>query len=183
VTLHDDAYNADRMVTTGNPHKELVFDLMKRGVQVELCGATATVHKWGNADLLPGIKVNTDAMGRMSQLAQEGLWKLPSGTEAGSRARLRAAPVGGIGSCESQSAPRVQIDEKNLNRHPGHHECTCCGGRNKPSPDNHHPKDSGFARRTFRSAIKFKVCDFRCVISAITRSADNKVVLRFQFRN
>ena len=72
VTLHDDAYNADRMVATGNPYKELVFDLMKRGVQVELCGATATVHKWGNADLLPGIKVNTDAMGRMSQLAQEG---------------------------------------------------------------------------------------------------------------
>jgi len=54
------------------PYKELVADLMKRGVQVELCGATATVHKWGNADLLPGVKVNTDAMARMSQLAQEG---------------------------------------------------------------------------------------------------------------
>jgi intracellular sulfur oxidation DsrE/DsrF family protein len=72
VTLHDDAYNADRMVATGNPYKGWVFDLMKRGVQVELCGATAAVHKWGNADLLPGIKVNTDAMARMSQLAQEG---------------------------------------------------------------------------------------------------------------
>ena len=47
VTLHDDAYNGDRMVMTGNPYKELVFDLMKRGVQVELCGTTATVHKWG----------------------------------------------------------------------------------------------------------------------------------------
>jgi len=45
---------------------------MKRGVQIELCGATAAVHHWGNADLLPGIKVNTDAMARMSQLAQEG---------------------------------------------------------------------------------------------------------------
>jgi len=72
VTLHDDAYNAERMITTGNPYKELIADLMKRGVQVELCGATATVHKWGNADLLPGVKVNTDAMARMSQLAQEG---------------------------------------------------------------------------------------------------------------
>jgi intracellular sulfur oxidation DsrE/DsrF family protein len=72
VTLHDDAYNAERMIATGNPYKELVADLMKRGVQVELCGATATVHKWGNADLLPGVKVNTDAMARMSQLAQEG---------------------------------------------------------------------------------------------------------------
>jgi len=41
-------------------------------VKVELCGATATVHHWGNADLLPGIKVNTDAMARMAQLAQQG---------------------------------------------------------------------------------------------------------------
>src|SRR5215468_8737520 len=28
VTLHDEAYNADRMVSTGNPYKELVADLM-----------------------------------------------------------------------------------------------------------------------------------------------------------
>ena len=72
VTLHDEAYNAERMVATGNPYKQLLVELMKRGVEVELCGATATVHKWGNADLLPGIKVNTDAMSRMSQLDQEG---------------------------------------------------------------------------------------------------------------
>ena len=31
VTLHDQAYNADRMVSTGNPYKELVTDLMKHG--------------------------------------------------------------------------------------------------------------------------------------------------------
>jgi intracellular sulfur oxidation DsrE/DsrF family protein len=72
VTLHDQAYDADRMVSTGNPYKELVADLMKRGVQVELCGATATAHHWGNEDLLPGIKVNTDAMSRMSQVVQDG---------------------------------------------------------------------------------------------------------------
>jgi intracellular sulfur oxidation DsrE/DsrF family protein len=72
VTLNDKSYNADRMVATGNPYKDLVAGLIERGVQVELCGATATVHHWGNGDLLPGIKVNTDAMARMSQLAQEG---------------------------------------------------------------------------------------------------------------
>jgi intracellular sulfur oxidation DsrE/DsrF family protein len=72
VTLHDRAYNAERLVSTGNPYKELVGDLMKRGVQVELCGATAAVHHWGNEDLLPGINVNTDAMSRMSQLVQDG---------------------------------------------------------------------------------------------------------------
>jgi hypothetical protein len=29
-------------------------------------GATAKAHNWGNADLLPDIKVNTDAMARKS---------------------------------------------------------------------------------------------------------------------
>jgi intracellular sulfur oxidation DsrE/DsrF family protein len=72
VTLRDESYNAERTVATGNPYKQLLVALMKRGVEVELCGATATVHKWGNGDLLPGIKVNTDAMARMSQLAHEG---------------------------------------------------------------------------------------------------------------
>lgn len=72
VTLHDAAYNIERMVSTGNPYKALIADLMKRGVQVELCGATATVHHWGNQDLLPGIQVNTDAMSRLSELSKQG---------------------------------------------------------------------------------------------------------------
>ena len=76
VTLHDSAYDADRNVATGNPYRELVADLMKRGVQIELCGATAKAHKWGNADLLPLVKVNTDAMSRTTQLVQEGFVKI-----------------------------------------------------------------------------------------------------------
>jgi intracellular sulfur oxidation DsrE/DsrF family protein len=76
VTLHDIAYNADRNIATGNPYKGLVADLMKRGAQIELCGATAKAHGWGNADLLPGIKVNTDAMARTTQLVQEGFVKI-----------------------------------------------------------------------------------------------------------
>ena len=76
VTLNDSAYNAERNITTGNPYKELVTDLMKRGVHIELCGATAKVHNWGNADLLPDVKVNTDAMARTTQLVQEGFVKI-----------------------------------------------------------------------------------------------------------
>jgi intracellular sulfur oxidation DsrE/DsrF family protein len=71
-TLNDDAYNAERNVKTGNPYKSLITDLMSRGVQIEMCGATAAAHRWGNADFIPGVKVNTDAMARMAQLAQEG---------------------------------------------------------------------------------------------------------------
>jgi intracellular sulfur oxidation DsrE/DsrF family protein len=76
VTLNDDAYNAERNIATGNPYKGLVADLMKRGVQIELCGATARIHNWGNADLLLGVKVNTDAMARTTQLVQEGFVKI-----------------------------------------------------------------------------------------------------------
>jgi intracellular sulfur oxidation DsrE/DsrF family protein len=53
-----------------------VTDVMKRGVRVELCGATAKVHRWGNADLLPGIRVNTDAMARTTELVQKGYVKI-----------------------------------------------------------------------------------------------------------
>jgi len=76
VTLNDRAYNTDRNITTGNPYKDLVADVMKRGVKVELCGATAKAHGWGNEDLLPDIKVNTDAMARTTQLVQEGFVKI-----------------------------------------------------------------------------------------------------------
>ncbi len=72
VTLNDRAYDAERNVATGNPYRALVADLQRRGVQVELCGATAKVHKWGNADLLPGVRINTDAMARLTQLVQQG---------------------------------------------------------------------------------------------------------------
>jgi intracellular sulfur oxidation DsrE/DsrF family protein len=72
VALNDDSYNAERKMANGNPYKKLLAELMKRGVEVELCGATAKAHNWGNEDLLPEIKVNTDAMARMSQLVQEG---------------------------------------------------------------------------------------------------------------
>jgi intracellular sulfur oxidation DsrE/DsrF family protein len=76
VTLHDQAYNHDRNIATGNRYKKLVTDLMERGVQVELCGATAKAHGWGNADIIPGIKINTDAMTRTTQLVQEGFVKI-----------------------------------------------------------------------------------------------------------
>lgn len=72
LVLNDDSYNANRHVQTGSPYAKLIAGLMKLGVQVELCGATAAANHWGNADLLPGVKVNTDAMVRVTQLEQKG---------------------------------------------------------------------------------------------------------------
>ena len=76
VTLDDAAYNSSRNIATGNPYKKLVADLIDMGVKVELCGATAKVNGWGNADLLPRIKINLDAMARTIQLVQQGFVKI-----------------------------------------------------------------------------------------------------------
>ena len=76
VTLDHAAYNADRGIETGNPYKKLVTNLMSSGVHVELCGATAKAHHYGNGDLIPGIEINTDAMARTTQLVQQGFVKI-----------------------------------------------------------------------------------------------------------
>jgi intracellular sulfur oxidation DsrE/DsrF family protein len=76
VTLHDKAYNKERNISTGNPYRKLVTDLMEKGVRVELCGATAKAYGWVNADTISGIQINTDAMSRLIQLAQEGFIKI-----------------------------------------------------------------------------------------------------------
>ena len=72
LTLNDETYNSNRHVATGNPYKKVLNALMEKGVQLELCGATAKGNHWGNADLLPGIKVDTNAMVRVTQLEQQG---------------------------------------------------------------------------------------------------------------
>jgi intracellular sulfur oxidation DsrE/DsrF family protein len=72
LILNDATYNANRHVATGNPFKKILNGLMEKGVQLELCGATAKGNHWGNANLLPGIKVNVNAMVRVTQLEQQG---------------------------------------------------------------------------------------------------------------
>jgi len=72
LILNDETYDANRHVSTGNPYKKILNSLMARGVQLELCGATAKGNRWGNANLLPGVKVNVNAMVRLTQLEQEG---------------------------------------------------------------------------------------------------------------
>lgn len=76
VMLDDEAYNNFRHVKTGNPFKAILVDLMKQGVQIELCGATAKANNWVNANLIPGVKVNTNAMVRLIQLSQAGYTQL-----------------------------------------------------------------------------------------------------------
>lgn len=72
LVLNDETYDRNRHVQTGNPYKKVLNGLMAQGVQLELCGATAKGNDWGNANLLPGIKVNVNAMVRLTQLEQDG---------------------------------------------------------------------------------------------------------------
>ncbi|HYG33225.1 MAG TPA: DsrE family protein [Clostridia bacterium] len=72
MTLNDKAYNAFRKVSTGNPYKTVLLELLNQGVQVEECGYSMKVNRWTNDDLLPGVKVNTGAIGRTIDLVQQG---------------------------------------------------------------------------------------------------------------
>ncbi len=72
MTLNDAAYNKFRHVTTGNPYKGLIAEVLGQGVQLEECAVSMKANSWGNKDLLPGIKVNSGAVGRIIELVQEG---------------------------------------------------------------------------------------------------------------
>ncbi len=72
MLLNDDAYNAARMTTNGNPYKATIARLIADGVSVEECAVTMKGNKWTNADLLPGVKVNSGANLRIVELVQQG---------------------------------------------------------------------------------------------------------------
>ena len=72
MTLNDEAYNGYRKAITGNPYKGLLAELLKQGVQIEECVVSMKNHAWRTEDLLPGVKVNAGAVGRLIQLTQEG---------------------------------------------------------------------------------------------------------------
>jgi uncharacterized protein len=72
MLLDDDAYNRIRNWPHGNPYKDQIAALMADGVQIEECGETMLANHWRNADLLPGVKVDTGAIIRIVQLVQQG---------------------------------------------------------------------------------------------------------------
>jgi len=72
MLLDDAAYDRVRNWQGGNPYKEQILALMKAGVDFEECGETMRVKGWTNADLIPGVKVNTGANFRIIQLVQDG---------------------------------------------------------------------------------------------------------------
>ncbi len=72
MLLNDETYDKVRKSDKGNPYKDAIAALQKEGVQFEECGQTARANGWVNAELLPGVKVNTGANLRLVQLEQDG---------------------------------------------------------------------------------------------------------------
>lgn len=70
--LNDKAYDRVRRTRTGNPYARQIAKLQAGGVRFEICGQTARDNRWVNADLLPGIAVNSGANFRIVQLVQQG---------------------------------------------------------------------------------------------------------------
>jgi intracellular sulfur oxidation DsrE/DsrF family protein len=76
MLLGDAAYGRVRNWTGGNPYKDQIAALIAAGVEIEECAETMRANRWGNADLLPGVKVNTGANMRLIQLMQDGFVQL-----------------------------------------------------------------------------------------------------------
>lgn len=76
MLLNDAAYDRVRNWRGGNPYKQQIAALIAQGVQIEECAETMRQHRWSNADLLPGVKVNTGANFRIVQLVQDGFVQL-----------------------------------------------------------------------------------------------------------
>jgi intracellular sulfur oxidation DsrE/DsrF family protein len=71
MLLDDNAYSRVRGWSRGNPYKDQIAALMAEGVQIEECAETMRDNHWRNADLLPGVKVDTGAIIRIVQLVQQ----------------------------------------------------------------------------------------------------------------
>ena len=76
MLLNDAAYGRVRNWTPGNPYKDQVAALMRAGIEIEECAETMRLNRWGNADLLPGVKVTTGANMRIIELVQDGFVQL-----------------------------------------------------------------------------------------------------------
>ncbi len=72
LVLNDAAYDRAMGTSKGNPWKGLIADLQKGGASIECCGVRMKEFGVGNADLLPGVKVDNDGWTRVIELQSKG---------------------------------------------------------------------------------------------------------------
>ena len=70
--LTDSAWNRWHEESDGNPNAELVGELARRGVAVELCDTRRVANGWSKADIHPDVVLVRDAYERISDLQFQG---------------------------------------------------------------------------------------------------------------
>jgi intracellular sulfur oxidation DsrE/DsrF family protein len=68
--LRDEPYRS--RFKTANPNAKLIAELVKNGVEVYLCGQSATYRGLNREELMPGVKVALSAMTVLVSLQQRG---------------------------------------------------------------------------------------------------------------
>ena len=72
MTLNDEAHDELRHLKTGNPYAPIIASLQTQGVQIEECAMSMKSNHRVNANPLPGVLVNSGAVGRIVQFVQPG---------------------------------------------------------------------------------------------------------------
>jgi intracellular sulfur oxidation DsrE/DsrF family protein len=72
MVLKSGVYDRKEHATGANPFKAAIEKLQAQGVAVEVCAVSLEKQGLGNTDLLPGVKVTSNALLRIIQLQQEG---------------------------------------------------------------------------------------------------------------
>ncbi len=70
--LKDKPYREHKATTTGNPNKQVIEELAKSGVSIELCAQTMKNHGWTAGDILPEVKIVVGAYPRIIDLQMQG---------------------------------------------------------------------------------------------------------------
>ncbi len=70
--LKDDAYRTHTRRKGANPNMELIRELTRKGVSIELCAKTMKQYGWSEDDILPEVKIVPGAYQRIIDLELQG---------------------------------------------------------------------------------------------------------------
>jgi len=70
--LTDKSYNKFKNTKTGNPNRDIIEELVKRSVSIELCAQTMKSKRWRDEDIIPCVKIVIGAYPRIIDLQMQG---------------------------------------------------------------------------------------------------------------
>lgn len=70
--LTDEAWNTSRDASSGNPNRELLAELSRNGVSIELCDSRRVINEWEKSDIHPDVLLVGNAYQRLIDLQLRG---------------------------------------------------------------------------------------------------------------